>query len=113
MTPRSLGATDAEAGAVFGALADGTRRRLWQAVSDHGPVTATALAADLPITRQAVTKHLRVLGDAGLVRADRVGRETRYVAERDPLRAAAEWIADADAAWGARLDRLKARAERR
>jgi DNA-binding transcriptional ArsR family regulator len=113
MSARPSRAGDDAAEAVFGALADGTRRRLWQAVSDTGPVTATALAAELPITRQAVTKHLQVLGDAGLVRSDRVGRETRYVAERDPLRAAAEWIAEADAAWAARLDRLKARAEQR
>ncbi len=102
---------EARAGAVFAALGDDTRRQLWRAVVDDGPVTATALAADLPITRQAVTRHLRVLGDAGLVRSDRVGRETRYLAEDASLHEAAAWIAEADAAWSGRLDRLKARAE--
>jgi DNA-binding transcriptional ArsR family regulator len=104
---------DLQAEVVFGALADRTRRHLWQTVSAEGPVTATALAARLPITRQAVSKHLRVLGDAGLVRAERVGRETRYVVDAVPLRAAAAWIADADAAWARRLDRLKDRVEAR
>ena len=105
--------SDARAGAVFAALGDDTRRRIWRAVVDDGPVTATTLATRVPITRQAVSKHLRVLGEAGLVSADRVGRETRYVARPGSLQDAADWIAAADAAWGDRLGRLKARAESR
>jgi DNA-binding transcriptional ArsR family regulator len=102
---------EARAGAVFAALGDGTRRQLWRTVVDEGPITATALARALPITRQAVAKHLRVLDDAGLVRADRVGRELRYSAPPGSLRAVSEWIDAADAAWAERLSRLKARAE--
>ena len=104
--------SDERAGAVFAALGDDTRRRIWRAVVDDGPVTATTLAGQVPVTRQAVTKHLRVLDQAGLVQADRVGRETRYVARPSTLRAASDWIAEADAAWSDRLERLKARAER-
>ena len=96
---------------MFAALADGTRRLLLRAVVDRGPITATALTADVAVTRQAVTKHLGVLRDAGLVRADRVGRETRYEAETDPLRAASSWITATDEAWARRLDRLKAQLE--
>ena len=103
--------SDAEVGAVFAALGDDTRRRIWRVVVDDGPVTATALAGRVPVTRQAVSKHLRVLDHAGLVTADRVGRETRYVARPGSLSGAAEWIAAADAAWSDRLARLKARAE--
>ncbi len=103
--------SDARAGAVFAALGDDTRRRIWRAVVEGGPVTATALAGQVPVTRQAVTKHLKVLDQAGLVTGDRVGRETRYVARQGSLQAAADWIAAADAAWSDRLARLKARAE--
>ena len=102
-----------QVGAVFAALGDDTRRRIWRAVLDEGPLTATALAGRVPITRQAVSKHLQVLDRAGLVTAERVGRETRYVARSDPLRDAADWIAAADATWRDRLARLKARAESR
>jgi DNA-binding transcriptional ArsR family regulator len=105
--------SDARVGAVFAALGDDTRRRIWRAVVDDGPLTATALAGRVPITRQAVSKHLRVLDDAGLVSADRVGRETRYVARPGSLRDATDWLAAADAAWRDRLARLKGRAESR
>jgi DNA-binding transcriptional ArsR family regulator len=103
--------SDARVGAVFAALGDDTRRSIWRAVVEGGPVTATALAGQVPVTRQAVSKHLRVLDQAGLVTADRVGRETRYAAPQGSLQAASEWIAAADAAWSDRLARLKARAE--
>ena len=105
--------SDAQVGAVFAALGDDTRRNIWRAVVDDGPVTATALAGRVPITRQAVSRHLRVLDEAGLVTADRVGRETRYVARPGSVRDAADWLAAADAAWRDRLARLKSRAESR
>jgi len=93
---------------VFAALADGTRRRLLRAVVDGGPTTATALSSELPVTRQAVAKHLGVLRQAGLVRAQRCGRETRYEAQTDSLRAASVWLDQTGAAWDARLARLQA-----
>ena len=89
---------------VFAALADPTRRSLLHAVVDRGDATATELAVGLPITRQAVTKHLGVLADAGLVHATRAGRETRYRPTTEPLDEAMTWIA--------RLEALQRRATR-
>ncbi len=97
---------DARAGLVFGALADDTRRHLLRAVVQRGPVTATALSRDVSVTRQAVAKHLGVLRDAGLVRAERCGRETRYEAQPDGLHAASAWIDQTGAVWDERLRRL-------
>jgi DNA-binding transcriptional ArsR family regulator len=97
------------ADAVFSALADPTRRALLRAVTERAPVTATELAAELPISRQAVAKHLGVLGDAGLVTPSRVGREARYEARPDQLSAATDWITETAAAWDVRLDRLEQR----
>lgn len=92
---------------VFAALADGTRRDLLRAIAADGPVTATELAAARDISRQAVSKHLAVLGEAGLVEGRREGREVRYRADVAPLAAATSWIEDTGAAWDRRLDRLR------
>lgn len=92
--------------AVFSALADGTRRQLYESIARGGPCTATELAADRPISRQAVAKHLDVLGRAGLVSARRAGRETRFRATPQPLAAARRWIDETEAAWDRRLDAL-------
>jgi DNA-binding transcriptional ArsR family regulator len=102
---------DAGAGAIFAALADDTRRTVLGAVSRGDGATATELTEVVPISRQAVAKHLGVLRDAGLVEAERVGRETRYRARPGALRPAAIWLAEADAAWSDRLARLKRQAE--
>lgn len=98
---------------VFAALGDPTRRRLLEAVAAQGGVTATQLAAELPITRQAVAKHLGVLADAGLVRSVREGRETRFLATPAPLGDAVAWMADLGAQWDDRLAALQRAAERR
>jgi ArsR family transcriptional regulator, cadmium/lead-responsive transcriptional repressor len=63
---------------VFGALADPNRRQVIGYLSTQGTATATELSGELPMTRQAVTKHLATLADAGLVESERRGRETRY-----------------------------------
>jgi DNA-binding transcriptional ArsR family regulator len=97
----------APADAVFDALGDATRRRLFATVAAAGPVTATALAADLPVTRQAVAKHLGVLADAGLVTARRQGREQRYEAVPDALDDARAWLDDVGRRWDERLDALR------
>lgn len=91
---------------VFGALADPTRRQLmtWLALR---PATATELAERLPISRQAVVKHLGVLDEARLVTGERHGREVRYQLQGDRLLTASEWIAAVSARWEARLNRLK------
>jgi DNA-binding transcriptional ArsR family regulator len=92
---------------VFVALADGTRRDLLRSIAAGGPVTATELAASRDITRQAVAKHLAVLGEAGLVHGERQGREVRYAADTTPLEGATEWIEATRSAWDRRLGRLK------
>lgn len=97
--------------AVFAALADPVRRGILQSVAQDGPLTATALARDLPISRQAVAKHLGLLRDAGLVDADRAGRETRFVARTEPLDDLATWAQKTGRRWDARLTRLKSLTE--
>jgi DNA-binding transcriptional ArsR family regulator len=92
---------------VFAALADPTRRQLIEWLSDEGSGTATTFANRLPITRQAVTKHLRELEAVGIVTASKKGRETRYALEAQALEGAAAWLADRAAAWDTTLARLK------
>ena len=98
-------------GAVFAALADPTRRALFESLVHGGDVTATGLAARLPVTRQAVGKHLAVLERAGLVRARRVGREARFAPRTAGLTAAADWLTVLAAEWDQRLARIRALAE--
>ena len=71
--------------AVFSALADERRRSLVEVLAERGSATATELAAGLPVTRQAVAKHLASLGEAGLVAMTRSGREVRYRLTPEPL----------------------------
>jgi DNA-binding transcriptional ArsR family regulator len=92
---------------VFDALGDPTRRWIVERLSGDGPQTATQLAAELPISRQAVAKHLGSLADVGLVEPVREGRETRYTLQPEPLAAAAEWARTVGARWDQRLDRLR------
>jgi len=98
---------------VFGALADPTRREVMRSLASQPGLTASRLAGDLPITRQAVSKHLVALSDAGLVQARREGRETRYTLTPAPLAGAMEWMADVGADWDERLTRLERSARAR
>ena len=91
---------------VFAALADPTRRRLIGELAARDSATATELAAGLPVTRQAVAKHLSALRDAGLVRAERHGRETRYELDARPLGEAARWLERVGSEWDERLAAL-------
>jgi DNA-binding transcriptional ArsR family regulator len=103
-----------EIGVVFAALADPTRRFVVQELLREGSTTVPALTAALPITRQAVAKHLAALDDAGLVeRAPASGREVRYRLSEHALAPAAAWMRDAEVAWERRLGRLKDAVERR
>jgi DNA-binding transcriptional ArsR family regulator len=95
------------ADAVFGVLADPTRRQLLSAIAAH-PATATELAGGLPISRQAVVKHLSALSDAGLLDRERTGREVRYRVTPAPLSDAVTWIAEVGSQWDDRLARLAA-----
>jgi DNA-binding transcriptional ArsR family regulator len=97
--------------AVLTALADPTRRALLDRLSAHGQATATVLAADLPVSRQAIVKHLGVLDAAGLVEVTKVGREVRYSVRPDALDATARWMASLAARWDRRLAAIKRLAE--
>jgi DNA-binding transcriptional ArsR family regulator len=94
------------AGAVFGALSDARRRALLTEIAQHPSATATQLAAELPISRQAVLKHLNALADAGLVDRERSGREVRYHVTPAPLSDAVSWMTAVGAQWDDRLATL-------
>ena len=94
---------------VLGALADPTRRSLFERLSTGGPETATNLALGLPVSRQAVVKHLQVLAEAGLLSSERVGREVRFDAEPEGLGVATAWMDEAGASWDRRLGKLRRR----
>jgi DNA-binding transcriptional ArsR family regulator len=100
-------------GTVFGALADPTRRLMLDALLRDGATSVPVLSAELPISRQAVAKHLAVLGDAGLIeRQPGAGREVHYQLRPGALTPAVAWLQEADSAWAGRLDRLKSAVER-
>ncbi|NUR77270.1 MAG: winged helix-turn-helix transcriptional regulator [Thermoleophilia bacterium] len=86
---------------VFGALADPNRRQVIGYLSERGTATATELTGELPMTRQAVAKHLATLAGAGLVESERRGRETRYR------------LTETGAEWDDRLDALVRHLRRR
>ena len=97
-----------DAGTVLAALADPMRRAVLAAVAARaGTATATELATELPVTRQAIAKHLVVLAKAGLVASVREGREARYRVVAGSLRPAADWIDRTEASWARRVDRLQ------
>ena len=93
-------------GAVFAALADPSRRTIVERLADAGRATSTELAGELPMTRQAVAKHLATLEQAGLVHARREGRNVVYRPDPTPLRDAAAWIDRVGAEWDDRLEAL-------
>ena len=95
------------AGAVFGALADPTRRQLLAELARHS-ATATDLARELPISRQAVVKHLSALSGAGLLARERAGRDVRYRLTPAPLSDAMAWMAEVGGQWDDRLASLAA-----
>jgi DNA-binding transcriptional ArsR family regulator len=96
---------------VLGALADPTRRDLLERLSVHGYATATTLAAELPISRQAVVQHLAVLDAVGLVHGQRFGRENRFVVRPERLTEAARWMNVLAARWDQRLAIIRQLAE--
>ena len=100
----------AEAARVFAALGDPTRLALLTAVRDGGR-SVTDLAEGLPMSRQAVTKHLRQLEAAGLLRSTRAGRETLFTGEPEALDAARARLDRIAAGWDAALQRLQKHVE--
>ncbi len=91
---------------LFAALGDRTRLSLLLTLSREGPRSIAALSAQARMTRQAVTKHLRVLERVGLVRSDRAGRESRFVCQTQPLGAARAYLDAVSAQWDDALGRL-------
>jgi DNA-binding transcriptional ArsR family regulator len=92
---------------VFAALGDATRLGLVATLSDGRPRSLTQLSQGARITRQAVSKHLRVLETAGLVASLRVGRETRFAFRPEPIAGALSWLDDIGRQWEDALARLK------
>jgi DNA-binding transcriptional ArsR family regulator len=104
--------SEPELGALFAALADPTRRQVIRSLAGAEPVTASGLAGELPMSRQAVAKHLAALERAGLVAPRREGRETRYRLTPEPLDEAIAWMEEVGARWDRSLARLSERARR-
>jgi DNA-binding transcriptional ArsR family regulator len=92
---------------VFAALGDETRLRLVSRLCDGGPMSITRLTEGSEVTRQAVTKHLRVMEEAGLVRASRQGRESVWELEPERLEDARRCLDVISKQWDEALDRLK------
>lgn len=92
--------------AVFAALADPRRREIIEMLVKEGAKTQTQLAEILPITRQGVSKHLGILGEAGLVTIHQRGRDKYYYLTPEPLQEASLWIAAMAAQWDKRLAAL-------
>ena len=98
---------------VFDALGDPTRRQLLADLSALGQTSCSDLARRMPITRQAVAKHLGALADAGLVAPQRAGRAVVYRVQPDPLTDAVRWMTQVGAAWDDRLDALRSHLKKR
>jgi DNA-binding transcriptional ArsR family regulator len=96
---------------LWSAIGDPTRRRMLDLLLSDGPGTATTLAQQLPVTRQAVAKHLGVLDRVGLVRSAPAGREKRYQIDDAQLARAVAQLESVGSAWDARLQRIKRIAE--
>ena len=96
---------------LWSALGDPTRRRMLDLLLSEGGGTATSLSERLPVTRQAVAKHLVVLDRVGLVHATAIGRERQFRVDPEQLARAVAQLADVGAAWDARLHRITRIAE--
>jgi len=103
--------TGEDADRLWAAIADPTRQRLLELILESRDATASALARDLPITRQGIAKHLAVLERAGLVEPTRTGREVRFTVREDRLDQATRRMAQIVARWDDRLAAIKRIAE--
>jgi DNA-binding transcriptional ArsR family regulator len=101
------GPAEDPAGVVFAALSDPMRRSLLAMIAARPQATATELASVLPISRQAVNKHLAALATAGLLGRSRAGREVRYRVTPAPLGDAVSWMAEVGGRWDERLAALE------
>ena len=108
VTPGGGAASPSAAATVFSALGDPTRLRLVDTLSDGEPRSIARLTTDFEISRQAVSKHLGVLADSGLVTPRRVGREKQYRFSPDSLEEARAYLDTVSRQWDDALDRLRA-----
>ena len=92
---------------VFAALGDPTRFEVLSRLADGGPASASALAEALPISRQAIAKHLAALEEVGLVERSRQGREVVFTVDTGPIGDVAIWAGRVGSTWDQRLERLK------
>jgi DNA-binding transcriptional ArsR family regulator len=92
---------------VYRAVADPTRRRLLRLLADADELSLHEMTARFPVGRTAVSKHLAVLKEAGLVSDRKAGRETRYHLNAAPLREIQEWVSFYERFWTERIDHLK------
>ncbi|SOE08778.1 ArsR family transcriptional regulator [Hoeflea halophila] len=100
--------TSADAAKVFAALGDARRLALVERLQRAGPLPVTALCDGMDVTRQAVSKHLKLLDEARLVTCSKQGRETHYALDRDRLQEASAFLEAVGAKWDDALDRLQA-----
>ena len=98
----------AQAAPIFAALGDETRLALVARLGASGPLSISRLTEGSAVTRQAITKHLNVLAEAGLVRGERRGRESVWECRPDPLEAARRFLEQVSRQWDERLERLRA-----
>jgi DNA-binding transcriptional ArsR family regulator len=92
---------------MFTALGDQTRLYLITRLCEEGPLSISALTGGTSLTRQAVTKHLRILHEVGLAACDRAGREQRWRVDPKRLREVRQWLGQISAEWDRALGRLK------
>jgi DNA-binding transcriptional ArsR family regulator len=92
---------------LLAALADPSRRAVFERLNSQGPASASQLATELPISRQAIAKHLSLLDSVGLVDRAEQGRQVVYTARVSPLQDVANWLETVGDAWDDRLERLK------
>ena len=92
---------------VFSAVADPTRRQLLRLLADADEVSLHEITARFPLSRTAISKHLAVLKEAGLVSDRKVGRETRYHLNAGPLREIQDWVSPYERFWSERIERLR------
>lgn len=92
---------------VFEAVSDSTRREILERLRGSGPLSVSEIAAPLPMSRQAVTKHLNLLCDAGLVRVRWAGRVRLHLLDPEPLREVEAWLEPYSAFWDDALARLE------
>jgi DNA-binding transcriptional ArsR family regulator len=108
MSPLASAARRADAAPVFAALGDRTRLRLVTRLSDDGPLSIARLSDGAGVTRQAITKHLKALAKAGVVRDRRHGRERIWELQPKRLEMASRYLNDVSGQWDAAIWRLRA-----